>query len=73
MALNEKLAAAIAQSRDYAIRQMTEAGVPVGVDALRVDITLHTARGWQPTVIGEIVQIPDEDLPEPSRASHSSS
>src|SRR5258706_4580448 len=72
--INEKLAAAIDQSRDYLIAYMIEKGVPIGVNAVRCDITLHTARGWQPTMTGEIVQfsLDAPDLPEASHASHHS-
>lgn len=71
MTLNVKLLDAIEQSKRFAIQRMIDSGVPIGVDGIRCDITLHTARGWQPTVIGENVEIP-ADLPEPSRASHMS-
>jgi hypothetical protein len=65
---------AIRRSKDLAIKRMCETGVPVGIVAVRVDITLLTARGWQPTIEGEIVKISTgDDLPEPSRASHMSS
>ena len=69
--LNETLLAAINQSRDYLIAYMIEKGMPIGVNAVRCDITLHTARSWQPTMTGEIVQF-SLDLPEASHASHHS-
>ncbi len=72
--INEKLAAAINQSRDYLIAYMIKKGVPIGIDAVRCDITLHTARGWQPTMTGEIVQfsLDPPELPKASHASHHS-
>jgi len=72
--LNETLLAAINQSRDYLIAYMIKAGIPIDVDAVRCDITLHTARGWEPTMTGEIVQfsLNAPDLPEASHASHHS-
>ncbi len=76
MQLNKKIQAAIEQSCDYAIKRMIEEGAPAGIDAVRCDISYHTARGWQPTIEGEIVKLPDDGcggLPEISRASHASS
>lgn len=76
MPLDDKLSAAIDQSRDYAIKRMIEAGVPIGIDAIRCDVTYHTPHGWQPSIEGEIVRLPGgdgDDLPKASRASHSSS
>lgn len=71
--LNPKLSSAIGQSIDWAIKSMIREGVPVGIDAIRVDISYHTARGWQPTINGSIVELPDgDDLPAYSQASHMS-
>lgn len=71
---DNKLYAALDQSYRETLKLMAEEGVPIGVDAVRWDLTLHTPRGWQPTMTGAIVQIPPDtsDLPEASRSSHMS-
>ncbi len=58
--IHRRLSAAITQSRNYAIEQMRRRGVPVGVDAVRCDISFRTSKGWEPTINGEIVELRDE-------------
>jgi hypothetical protein len=71
--LYDKLGKAFDESRTHAIQTMISDGVPVLIDAVRCDISVHTPRGWHPVWVGAVVRLwDDSDLPEPSRASHMS-
>jgi hypothetical protein len=55
---NEKLfRETVDESFKLTVRQMITNGLPEGIDAVRVDITVHSAHGWHPTTIGRIAMM----------------
>jgi hypothetical protein len=56
--MNPKIIGAIVQSLVYALSTVDKDLVNAA-DGVRVDITFHTPHGWQPSIEGENVELPN--------------
>lgn len=57
MTTHNALIAALDKSLARTISEMRESEIPAGIDAVRLDIALHTPHGWHSPITGTVVSL----------------